>query len=46
MFKEASARDPIWPEAMPGADGIADGRSAPTPAEQSGSTEEPAGAVA
>jgi hypothetical protein len=45
MFKEASAREPIWPEAMPGAPGIADGRTAPAPSEQTGHHQEPAGAV-
>jgi alkylation response protein AidB-like acyl-CoA dehydrogenase len=45
MFKEASAREPIWPEAMPGAPGIADGRTAPAPSEQMGHHQEPAGVV-
>jgi alkylation response protein AidB-like acyl-CoA dehydrogenase len=36
MLKAASTREPIWPEVMPGADGIADGRSAPSPEAQSG----------
>jgi alkylation response protein AidB-like acyl-CoA dehydrogenase len=45
MFKEASAREPIWPEAMPGAPGIADGRTAPAPSEQTGHHQEPAGVV-
>jgi len=46
MLKEADAREPIWPEAMPGAAGLADGRAAPAPREQTGSNQEPAGAVA
>lgn len=48
MLKQVQGRDPIWPEAMPGAEGIADGRTAPSPAEQRGGTEaqHPAGAIA
>jgi alkylation response protein AidB-like acyl-CoA dehydrogenase len=47
MLKAASARDPIWPEAMPGAEGIADGRSAPSPDEQrGGEAQERAGTTA
>lgn len=34
MQRQAMARDPIWPESMPGAEGIADGQSAPSRAEQ------------
>lgn len=39
MAKQASSREPIWPEAMPGAEGIADGRGAPSPEDQVGSAE-------
>ena len=46
MLKQAEARDPIWPESMPGAPGVATGESAPTPAEQSDSPQEKAGAAA
>ena len=48
MLKQAQHRDPIWPEAMPGAEGIADGRAAPSPSEQEGGAEaqQPAGAMA
>jgi len=48
MLKQASSRKPIWPEAMPGAEGIDDGRAAPAPEEQSGGekTQQPAGAAA
>jgi alkylation response protein AidB-like acyl-CoA dehydrogenase len=45
MLKQASTREPIWPEVMPGADGISDGRSAPAPEEQSGRVQQPAGVV-
>ena len=34
MLKQASERDPIWPESMPGAEGIASGEAAPRPSEQ------------
>ena len=46
MLKQAEARDPVWPESMPGAAGVATGESAPSPAEQTDSTQEKAGAVA
>ncbi|MBV8956905.1 MAG: acyl-CoA dehydrogenase family protein [Solirubrobacterales bacterium] len=46
MLKQATAREPIWPEAMPGAEGISDGRHAPAPREQVGATTEPVGASA
>src|SRR5436305_5965829 len=46
MLKQASSRQPIWPEVMPGAEGIADGRDAPAPSEQAGDMQDPAGAVA
>jgi alkylation response protein AidB-like acyl-CoA dehydrogenase len=47
MLKQAGSRDPIWPEAMPGAEGIADGRAAPAPSAQAGGEiQEAAGAVA
>ena len=46
MLKQAEARDPVWPESMPGAPGVATGASAPSPAEQSDSTQEKAGAAA
>ena len=42
MLKQASERDPIWPESMPGAHGIASGEAAPSPEEQ----REQAGATA
>ena len=34
MLEQAQERDPIWPESMPGADGIATGEEAPSPEEQ------------
>jgi alkylation response protein AidB-like acyl-CoA dehydrogenase len=42
MAKQAKDREPIWPESVPGADGIASGESAPSPEEQ----HEAAGATA
>jgi alkylation response protein AidB-like acyl-CoA dehydrogenase len=46
MLKQASSREPIWPESMPGAPGVASGESAPGPEEQKEATQEPAGAAA
>jgi alkylation response protein AidB-like acyl-CoA dehydrogenase len=46
MLKQASAREPIWPESMPGAPGVDSGEGAPSPEEQKGSEQEPAGAAA
>lgn len=46
MLKQASGRDPIWPESMPGAPGVASGESASGPEEQEGAAQEPAGAAA
>jgi len=46
MLREAEAREPVWPEAMPGAPGVASGASAPSPADQRGSPQEAAGARA
>ncbi len=46
MLKQASDRDPIWPESMPGAPGVATGESAPSPEEQRDSPQETAGAAA
>jgi alkylation response protein AidB-like acyl-CoA dehydrogenase len=46
MLKQASERDPIWPESMPGAPGVASGESAPGPEEQKASPQETAGAAA
>ncbi len=47
MMKQAEAREPIWPEAMPGAEGVASGEPAPAPSEQEESPEkETAGAAA
>ena len=34
MLAQAGERDPIWPESMPGAEGIASGEEAPSPEEQ------------
>ena len=34
MLEQAQERDPIWPESMPGAEGIATGEEAPSPKEQ------------
>jgi alkylation response protein AidB-like acyl-CoA dehydrogenase len=46
MLEQASAREPIWPEAMPGGEGISDGRSAPAPiAPADGGMHEPADAT-
>src|SRR4051794_1770811 len=42
MVKQAGGREPVWPESMPGADGIESGESAPSPEEQ----HETAGATA
>jgi alkylation response protein AidB-like acyl-CoA dehydrogenase len=46
MLKQASEREPIWPESMPGAPGVASGESVPGPEEQEGSPQEKAGAAA
>jgi hypothetical protein len=46
MLKQASEREPIWPESMPGAPGVASGESVPSPEEQSESPQQPAGAAA
>jgi hypothetical protein len=46
MLKQPVGRDPIWPEAMPGAPGVASGQSAPSPVEQPDSPQEKAGAAA
>ncbi len=34
MLEQAGQRDPIWPESMPGSEGIASGEEAPSPEEQ------------
>jgi alkylation response protein AidB-like acyl-CoA dehydrogenase len=34
MLEQAKGRDPIWPESVPGAEGIASGEQAPSPEEQ------------
>ncbi len=34
MMKQAGGRDPIWPEVMPGAEGVASGKGAASPQEQ------------
>ena len=47
MLRQAAGRDPIWPEAMPGAPGIADGRGGGAlVADTAGSTDQRAGVVA
>jgi hypothetical protein len=46
MLEQAKGRDPIWPESMPGAPGVASGESAPGPEEQTGAEQEAAGAAA
>ncbi len=46
MLRQATEREPIWPESMPGSREIADGSCAPSPAEQADSPHEAAGAVA
>src|SRR5215204_106215 len=46
MLKQATDREPIWPESMPGAPGVESGESAPSPEEQQGTKQEPAGAAA
>jgi alkylation response protein AidB-like acyl-CoA dehydrogenase len=46
MLKQASEREPIWPESMPGAPGVASGESVPSPEEQQQSPQETAGAAA
>src|SRR5215204_2677892 len=46
MLEQATSRDPIWPESMPGADGVASGESAPSPEEQKDAQQEAAGAAA
>lgn len=46
MLEQAKSRDPIWPESMPGAPGVDSGESAPSPAEQQSSPQQPAGAAA
>jgi alkylation response protein AidB-like acyl-CoA dehydrogenase len=46
MLEQAKSRDPVWPESMPGAEGVASGESAPSPEEQEDAEQEPAGAAA
>ena len=46
MVKQAKDRKPVWPESMPGADGIESGESVPSPEEQADAQQEPAGATA
>jgi alkylation response protein AidB-like acyl-CoA dehydrogenase len=47
MMKQAGGRDPIWPDVMPGAEGVATGKSAASPEEQEEAPEkEAAGAAA
>ena len=47
MMKQAGGRDPIWPEIMPGAEGVASGEGAAGPQEQHEAPEqETAGAAA
>ncbi|GAC1325378.1 MAG: acyl-CoA dehydrogenase [Thermoleophilaceae bacterium] len=46
MLKQATDREPIWPESMPGAPGVSDGSGAPSPEEQRDSEQEKAGASA
>jgi alkylation response protein AidB-like acyl-CoA dehydrogenase len=46
MLEQATSRDPVWPESMPGAPGVATGESAPSPEEQKDAEQEPAGAAA
>src|SRR5215218_1936014 len=46
MLEQATSREPVWPESMPGADGVASGESAPSPEEQKHAQQEPAGATA
>jgi alkylation response protein AidB-like acyl-CoA dehydrogenase len=46
MLEQATSRDPVWPESMPGAPGVASGESAPSPEEQQDAEQEPAGAAA
>ena len=46
MLEQATSRDPVWPESMPGAPGVASGESAPSPEEQKDAQQEPAGATA
>jgi alkylation response protein AidB-like acyl-CoA dehydrogenase len=46
MLEQATSREPVWPESMPGAPGVASGESAPSPEEQKDAQQEPAGAAA
>jgi alkylation response protein AidB-like acyl-CoA dehydrogenase len=46
MLEQATARDPIWPDSMPGANGIDTGEGAPSPEEQKDAEQEAAGATA
>jgi alkylation response protein AidB-like acyl-CoA dehydrogenase len=47
MARQAAGRDPIWPEAMPGAPGIADGRGGGAlVSEQAAASDQPAGVAA
>ena len=46
MVKQAQGREPVWPEAMPGAPGVASGEDAPSPEEQESETQEKVGAAA
>ncbi len=40
MVKQLAEREPVWPEVMPGADGVATGESAPSPEEQEAAPQE------
>jgi alkylation response protein AidB-like acyl-CoA dehydrogenase len=46
MVKQATSREPIWPESIPGAEGIESGESVPGPEEQKDAKQEAAGAAA
>ena len=46
MLRQALERDPVWPECMPGAEGVASGEGVAAPEEQPGSPHPTVGAVA
>ncbi len=46
MLKQASGREPIWPEVMPGAPGIDDGGAVSAATDSSADAKQPAGAAA
>jgi hypothetical protein len=46
MLRQALERDPVWPECMPGAQGVESGENVPGPEEQAGAPHASVGALA